>query len=154
MLDTPKITQTAAQPAAVIHVTVPREQIRDVMGPGITELRATLAAQGVQAAGPWFTHHARIDPAIFDFDIGVPILAPVAPTGRVVAGQLPATRVVRTVYQGPYEGLGDAWGELFAWIRTNGHAPGPDFWEVYLAGPESSSDPATYRTELNRPLIG
>jgi len=27
-----------------------------------------------------------------------------------------------------------------------------DLWEVYVAGPESGPDPATWRTELNRPL--
>ncbi|MDP3295184.1 MAG: hypothetical protein Q8M37_10695 [Nevskia sp.] len=28
-----------------------------------------------------------------------------------------------------------------------------DFWEVYTVGPESSTDPASWRTELNRALI-
>jgi effector-binding domain-containing protein len=63
-------------------------------------------------------------------------------------------RVARTVYRGPYEGLGTAWGEFNAWIAANGHTPAPDLWECYVAGPESSPDPATWRTELNRPLIG
>jgi len=66
---------------------------------------------------------------------------------------LPATTVARTVFQGPYEGLGAAWGEFDAWIVANGHTPGPDLWECYVAGPESSSDPASWRTELNRPLV-
>ncbi len=63
-------------------------------------------------------------------------------------------RVARSVYRGPYEGLGPAWGELDAWIRANEHKPAPDLWEVYVAGPESSADPATWRTELSRPLNG
>ena len=33
MIDTPQITQTAAQPAAVIHLTIPREEIQQAMGP-------------------------------------------------------------------------------------------------------------------------
>ena len=61
-------------------------------------------------------------------------------------------RVARAVYRGPYEGLGAAWGEFNAWIAAKGHKPGPNFWEVYVAGPESSPDPATFRTQLNRPL--
>jgi hypothetical protein len=39
-----------------------------------------------------------------------------------------------------------------AWI-VEGHTPGPDLWERYIAGPESSPAPATWRTELNRPLV-
>jgi effector-binding domain-containing protein len=153
MLDKPEIAQTAAQPTAIIRLTIPREEIRNVMGPGHRELMAAVAAQGIAPAGPWFTYHLRMDPAIFDFEIGVPVTAPVSDAGRVKAGQLPAATVARTVYHGPYEGLGAAWSEFDAWITAQGHTPGPDLWECYVAGPESNPDPATWHTELNRPLI-
>ena len=104
-------------------------------------------------AGAWFTHHLKMDPAIFDFEICVPVTAPIASSGRVTAGRLPAARVARTVYHGPYEGLGAAWGEFCAWIEAKGYKTAPDLWECYVAGPESNPDPASFRTELNRPLI-
>ena len=59
----------------------------------------------------------------------------------------------RTVYHGGYEGLGAAWRELDEWVVAEGRMAAPDLWESYLAGPESSPDPANWRTELNRPLI-
>ena len=152
MLDAPTVTKADAQETAVIHLTIPRAEIRNVMGPGIGELMATVAAQGIATAGPWFTHHLRMDPQVFDFEIGVPVTAPVASAGRVKAGHLPATKVARTVYRGGYEGLGAAWGEFDAWIAGQGHTPQGDLWECYMAGPESSSDPAGWRTELNRPI--
>ncbi len=152
MLEAPHVTQSTVQLAAAIRLTVRREAIRNVMGPGLHELMAVLAEQGIAPTGPWFTHHLRMDPEIFDFEICVPVATPVAAVGRVQPGQLPATKVARTVYVGPYEGLGDAWGEFDAWIKANGHTSGPDLWEIYLAGPESSADPAAWRTELNRPL--
>jgi effector-binding domain-containing protein len=154
MLDTPQIIQTAAQLTAIIRLTIPRGEIRNVMGPGISELMAAIAAQGIAPAGPWFTHHLRMDPAFFDFEISVPVTTPVVATGRVKPGQLLATKVARTVYHGSYEGLGAAWGEFNAWIAANGYTPGPDLWECYVAGPESNPDPATWRTELSRPLTG
>ena len=43
------------------------------MSPGYRELMAALAAQGIAPAGPWFTHHLRMDPDTFDFEIGVPV---------------------------------------------------------------------------------
>lgn len=152
MLDKPQIVQTAAQPTAVIRLTIPREEIRNVMGPGYRELMTAVAAQGIAPAGPWFTHHLRMDPDLFDFEIGVPVTAPVSAAGRVKAGRLPAATVARTVYHGDYEGLGPAWAEFDAWITAQGHTPGPDLWECYVVGPESNPDPATWRTELNRPL--
>lgn len=154
MIDTPQVTHTEAQRTAVIHLTIPRAEIRQVMGPGISELMAAVAAQGMAPTGAWFTHHLKMQPDTFDFEIGVPVPATVAEAGRVRAGELPARRVARTVYQGGYEGLAAAWGELDAWIAANGHTPAPDLWECYVAGPESSPDPATWRTELNRPLVG
>ncbi len=124
------------------------------MEPGYRELMATLAAQGIAPAGPWFTHHFRMDPEIFDFEVGVTVAGPIAEAGRVRAGQLPGATVARTVYHGAYEGLGPAWEEFMGWIAAEGHTPGLDLWECYVAGPESSPDPATWRTELNRPLTG
>lgn len=152
MLDKPQITQTAAQPTAIIRLTIPRAEMRNVMGPSYRELVATVAAQGIAHAGPWFTHHLRMDPAIFDFEIGVPVTTPISAAGRVTPSQLPAVTVARTVYHGAYEGLGPAWAEFDAWIAAEGHTPDPNLWECYIAGPESSPDPAAWRTELNRPL--
>lgn len=154
MLDTPHIAQTAAQRTAVIRMTVPRDEIRSVMGPGYRELMATIAAQGIAPVGPWFTHHLKVPDETFDFEIGVPVAAAVAPAGRVQPGELPAATVARAVYHGPYEGLATAWGQFIAWIDDRGHAPAPDLWECYVAGPEASPDPANWRTELNRPLAG
>jgi effector-binding domain-containing protein len=152
MIDAPHITQTTAQLLALIHVTVPRNEVQSVMGPGLQELVAAVKAQGISPAGPWFTHHLKMDPAVFDFEICVPVTAPVAAGGRVRPGNMPVVKVARTIYRGPYEGLGAAWGEFSAWIAANGHAPRPDLYESYLVGPESSPDPAKWCTELSKPL--
>src|SRR5207248_2790695 len=110
MIETPQIIQTTAQLTATLHITVRREEIRDVMGPGIREVFDAVAAQGMTPSGPWFTHHLRRPTDTFDFDICVPVASPVKPTGRVQPGEWPAMKVARTVYCGPYEGLGEAWG--------------------------------------------
>ncbi len=153
MLDKPQIVQTTAQVSAVIRLTVPRADIQKVMGPGLSELRAAVAAQGILTAGPWFTHHLRMDPEVFDFEICVPVASPVAEVGRVKPGQWPAGTVARTNYHGAYEGLGPAWAEFNAWIKAQGHKPAPDLWERYVTGPELNPHPDTWRTELSRPLV-
>jgi effector-binding domain-containing protein len=154
MIDPPQIAESPATHAAVIHLTIPRAEIVHVMGPGIGEIMATLAAQGITPAGPIFSHHFKMDPAIFDFEIGVPVAKAVIAAGRVKPGQLPAARVARTVYHGPYEGLSAAWGEFADWIAANGHQSAANLWEFYVSGPEASPDPSNWRTELNRPLMG
>jgi len=153
MLDKPRIEQTDVQLTAVIRLTIPRAEIQSVMGPALAEVMAAIGAQGIAPAGPVFSHHLRMDPDTFDFEVGVPVMAPVSTTGRVKASQLPAATVAQTVYHGPYEGLGSAWAEFVEWIVAEGHKPAPDLWECYVTGPESNPDPATWRTELNRPLL-
>lgn len=152
MIDEPKIVQTDVTPAATIHLTIPRDEIQNVMGPGIGELMSTVASQGIAMAGPIFSHHHKITDDGFDFDLGIPVAAPVSDAGRVTMGELPAAKVARTVYHGPYEGLGAAWGEFDKWIMAQGLKPAENLWEFYVAGPESSDDPANWRTELNRPI--
>lgn len=153
MIEPPQIVDTEARLTAVIRLTVPRAQIQEVMGPAIGEVMEAIAAQGIAAVGPWFTYHLRLDPEVFDFEVGIPVVAEVAAVGRVQPGQLPAARVAQTVYQGPYEGLGAAWGALDDWVATNAHVAAEDLWEYYEVGPESGLDPSAWRTQLNRPLI-
>jgi effector-binding domain-containing protein len=152
MLDTPQIIQTTAQTAAVIHLTVPRSDMMKVFGPAAGELMAALAAQGMKPEGAIFAHHLKMSADNFDFELGVRVSTPVKATGRVKPGELPAAKVVRTVYSGPYEGLPAAWGEFTKWIKANGHEQGDELWELYSVGPQSTPDPAGWRTELNRPL--
>ena len=152
MLDTPQIVRTTAQTAAVIHLTVPRGDMMKVFGPAAGELMAALGAQGIKPEGAIFAHHLKMSADNFDFELGVRVATPIKAAGRVKPGELPAANVARTVYSGPYEGLPAAWGEFSKWIKANGHDPADDLWELYSVGPQSTSDPAGWRTELNRPL--
>lgn len=152
MLDIPKFIETDERLTAVIHLSIPRAEISEVMGPAIAEIMSTLAAQGAALAGPCFSYHPKRPADIFDFEVGFPVNRPIAPAGRVKMSKLPAAKVVRTIYQGGYEGLGAAWGEFCAWIEAEGLNAQDSLWECYLSGPELSPDPDTWRTELNRPL--
>src|ERR1700716_4266269 len=150
MLATPQIIKTNIQEAAVIRLTIPRHEMMKVFGPAAGELMTALAAQGVEPVGAVFAHHLKMSPDTFDFELGVKVSAPVRATGRVKPGHLPAAKVARTEYSGPYEGLPSAWGEFNKWMKTNGHEQAENLWEVYSVGPQSSSDPADSRPELNR----
>lgn len=153
MLDSIEIVTTAPQLTACIHLTVPVAEVRNVMGPGLSEVMAAIAAQHIAPAGPWFTYHFHKPTDVFDFKISVPVAKPITAVGRVQPGELPARKVARTNYHGAYEGLPAAWGSFMTWIEGHGHKPAEDLWECYAVGPESGRDPAAWRTELNRPLL-
>jgi effector-binding domain-containing protein len=154
MIETPKVVEAPAQLVATLHIETPRSRMQQVMGPAIGEAMAAVKAQGIGPTGPWYAHHLKMTSETFDFDICVPVSAPVAAVGRVKPGRSPALKVVRTVYHGPYEGLGSAWHELGGWTEANGYKTAADLYECYVVGPESSPDPANWRTELSRPVIG
>ncbi|HMV69414.1 MAG TPA: GyrI-like domain-containing protein [Myxococcota bacterium] len=151
MIAPPEVVDVPRQLTAVIPIVVPRSGIREVMGPAIQELIGAVVAQGVGPTGPWYGYHRRMDPDVFDFEVGVPTSAPVSPVGRVIPGALPAARVARTIYSGSYEGLHEAWSELVAWVEAQGLTPAPDLWERYVVGPESG--PGPWQTELNRVVV-
>ncbi|HEX6592690.1 MAG TPA: GyrI-like domain-containing protein [Moraxellaceae bacterium] len=151
-IDTPALLQSDRQQTASIRLQMPRADIQKEMGPAIQELMATIAAQGVVPAGPLISHHFRIDPAVFDFEVSIPVNLPVQASGRVVPSELPAALVARTNYRGPYEKLGDAWCEFQQWIKAQGHETAGGPWERYLKGPESGADAAQWLTELNQPI--
>ena len=99
MISIPQIFQTETEAAAVIHLTVPRTEMRKVFGPAVGELMAALAEQSVKPSSAVFAHHLKMSPDTFDFELGVKVAAPVKATGRVKPGELPAIKVARTIAQ-------------------------------------------------------
>ena len=57
-----------------------------------------------------------------------------------------------TVYQGPYEGITEAYQAIMAWVEGNVYKiTGPDR-EWYLVSPADTQDPAEYVTEIQFPV--
>jgi effector-binding domain-containing protein len=154
MIDELEIARTDTESAAVIHLTIPRDEMRKAFQEAIHEILNALKAQGLAPDGGPFARHFRFDPGIFDFELGFPVSGRVQPRGRVKAGELPSVKVVRTLYAGPYDGLPRAWQVFTKKVKEGGHAVGPEFRERYLKGPEAGPDPSAWRTELSWRLEG
>jgi effector-binding domain-containing protein len=153
MIETPKVTDLPEQQAAIIHIETTRANIHAVMAPGIGEAMTAATEQAIGPIGPWFAHHHKITAETFNFDICIPVSAPLTAVGRVQPWKRPALKVLSTIYQGPYEGLGDAWQEFTTWIKANGYKTTGDLYECYLVGPGAGDSPEEYRTELIKPLV-
>ena len=159
MIENPHIVETTPAVAAVVHLAIPRESMRDAVPPAIQEVKAALSQQGLKPLGPLFIHHLKLSSKTFDFEVGFPVKAPITPTGRVKNATLPAAKVARTVYHGGYEGLYAAWDEFGKRLQSDGIlareglSSSETLWEAYVVGPETSSDPSQWRTELNLPLV-
>ena len=149
MITEPELVTTSEVLSAAIHLTIPGRDMPKHMDPAIKEIIKVLTDQGTQPAGPMFSYHYRRPSDTFDFEIGFEVAKAIEPSGRVMNSKLPAVKVARAVYTGPYEGLAQAWGELQKWVREQKLAETGRFWECYLTNPVEVTDPQKYRTELN-----
>ena len=152
MLTTPEVVELSARTTAVIRMTVPRDRIGEAFPPAIQEVMAGVGAQGVEPIGPLFARYLRMGGGEVDVEIGVPLDRPIAAEGRITISSLPGGSALRAVHQGPYEELPSSWDQFGTWVTENGHEPDQGLWESYVTGPESSPDPAAWRTELILPL--
>ena len=149
MISPPEVVTTQEVPTATIHLVIPGRDMPKYMDPAIQEIIQVLADQGMRPVGPMFSYHHRRPSDTFEFEIGFPVERAITEAGRVKNGKLPAERVVRTVYQGPYEGLSQAWPALQEWVREQKLPETGRFFECYLNNPDEVKDPKDYRTELN-----
>jgi len=153
VIETPQIVQTETLTMAKLYAKVPTSEIQTEMGKLVQEVIAEVQKQGIAITGPWFTHHFRRPDDFFDFEVCMPVAAPIKAAGRVAPGEWPAMKVVRTTYRGNYSGLPAAWGEFMQWTDNEGLKLSPEIWERYLVNPSTESDPANWVTEMNRPLL-
>ena len=149
MITPPEVITTKELITATIPLIIPGRDMPKYMDPAIQEIIQTVTSQGVKITGSMFSYHKRRPSDTFDFEIGFPVSKAIKPEGRVVDSKLPAVKVVRSVYQGPYDGLAQAWPELQKWVHENGHGENGRFFERYLNNPNEVKSPSEYRTELN-----
>lgn len=149
MITEPKVLDSPETPTAAIRLLIPCEEVNEHMDAAVMELVEAILDQGVEFAGPMVALHFRRPTTLFNCEIAFPIQGSIDPTGRVANSTLPAAKVVRAVYTGPYDGLAQAWGALQQWMSDNGIVGTEMFMERYLTNPDVIEDPAQYQTELN-----
>lgn len=141
---------------AVIHLDLPRAEIQSQMGPAIHEVMSLLKEQNCPILGSLFARHLSLSSERFDFEVGFEIGADFLAQGRVYESQIPAAKVLECIYQGPYEGLFQAWSNFGSQARAQYAPKEPvvqrEIWEVYLRGPESGLAPSQWETQLVIPF--
>jgi effector-binding domain-containing protein len=159
MSNEPQIEARAEQPYAGIPATVAMDGIAAAVDDAFPELFGWLASQGIPPAGPPFIRYLVIDMAAdLRIELGVPVAAPVAASGRIQPGTLPAGRYAVLRHTGPYDGLIASNAALLAWADEHGiefdvTADGEvSTWraraEHYITDPSKEPDPAKWETDV------
>jgi effector-binding domain-containing protein len=155
----PQITERAEQHYAGIPATVPMDGISAAVDDAFPELFGWLAGQGIPPAGAPFIRYLVIDMAgELQLELGVPVAAPIAASGRIQPGTLPGGRYAVLRHTGPYDGLVASNGALLQWAAEHGiefdaSAAGEvSTWrgraEHYLTNPAKEPDPAKWEVDV------
>jgi len=121
----------------------------------IGELRATIGAQGLAAAGPPGGIYAA---ELFTDERGqatvfIPCDGEARSVGRVEPVVVPAAELAIIVHPGPDQGIDRAYGALAAHVARRELAVDGPIREYYLTGREDTPDEAAWRTEVGWPIF-
>lgn len=151
MTPDPELIEVEPTTTAVIRGVVPMTEITTFYDRSFTEVATVIGRQGRSPLGAFGLYLAP--PAdVIELEVGFVVDGEVEPAGDVVPSSLPGGRVARLVHHGAYDGLGEAWGGLMAWVSDQGLTPAGAMWEVYVTEPTPETDPASLRTDLFCPV--
>ncbi|GAA2741757.1 GyrI-like domain-containing protein [Terrabacter aerolatus] len=141
-----RTVETTEQPTAVVRSTVAMDELPAFFARAFATAAATIGQQGQAPAGPPFGLYRGMPTTVVDVEAGFPVARPVEAAGEVVPSTLPGGSVVEAVHVGPYDTMGETYGQVERWMVDRQLVPGPVVWESYLSDPEREPDPTTWRT--------
>ncbi|MEO8286123.1 MAG: GyrI-like domain-containing protein [Chloroflexota bacterium] len=153
-----EVQQLEPQPVLSIRATIRIADLGPAMDDRIPALVDYLQQSGARPAGPPYVRYHTFGDTETDVETGIPVLEPIVGHGRIAAGELPGGPAVTTWHTGPHHKLGEAYARISAFIKSQGHEPNGDAWEVYHWIDPSRSfetatfDPSTWHTQLVQPI--
>jgi effector-binding domain-containing protein len=124
-----EIVAVQPQLAAVMRKRVPFASIPETQRQARAALSAAFEGAGVQPVGPWLTVWRTPQDGLIDYAPGVFVPEDTREMDGIELFALPQGRAAHLRLHGPYEGLPDAWGRLFA--ACNAHRLAGLNWEIY-----------------------
>ncbi len=141
--------------AAAIRAVIDVAEVSPWFQGAIGELRATLAAQGLAAAG--------VPGGIYETDlfasergqatVFIPCGGELRPVGRVEQVRVPPAELALVEHAGPHDGIDRAYGALAAHVTEHALAVDGPVREYYPRGAHDTPDAARWRTEIGWPVF-
>lgn len=135
-----EIQHRAEQPTLVIHFRASVQDLPHHFQRIFGTIGRYIGEHGAQYAGAPFAAYYNMDMQNLEVEAGFPVTRPVAGSGEIQAGVIPAGTYALCHYTGSYSGVGPAYGELIEFARLNGYQPGGASYECYFSGPEVPPD--------------
>jgi effector-binding domain-containing protein len=87
-----------------------------------------------------------------DIEVAMPVESGTVPAGGSLLKTYPACSAVMAMHQGPYEGLSQAWLNLWTHVTENGIQADGAPWDSYEVGPDTEPNPENWLTGIFIPL--
>lgn len=115
-----------------------------------------MMTQNVEMNGPpysaYYTSPAEVAPEDMQYEMGVPFIGIASESGKVKIKELPAQDVIYTIYEGPYNKVGQVYEILMNKIIEEGYQMVGVPVEIYLNSPMEVSEDELL-TEVQFPVI-
>ena len=146
-----EIRQTTVQPTVALKMTRPVSQIGPAMAEAFPKLYQAVVSAGMEPAGEPLARYFDFGEESTTFECAIPVPRAIAATGEIEPSTVGGGEAAFAVHVGPYDTIGETWGQLMAWIAAQGRtAAGPN-WEVYVDDP-GAVVADQLKTELYIPL--
>jgi effector-binding domain-containing protein len=152
-----ELQQRDPQPMVSIRAIIPVAGLGEAVGDRIGALGEYLRHHNIAPAGPPFVRYHTFGEIETDMELGVPVPAPIAGEGRIVAGTLAGGPACASWHVGPHERLGEAYARIAHWLQAhNREADGPPleiyYWLDLNSAPAPDNIPTAGRTQLVQPI--
>ena len=155
----PAIAVTVKQTTPTTVAFVSMKGSYSQMGEAFGKLYTWIGQKRYVPAGPpsgaYYNMPGQVPEESLLWELRSPIAGAVPASGPDERGfgvkQVESTQVASAMHRGPFDGVGQTWQELAAWIYQNGYEIAGPSEEVYLTEPDKVP-PAEYLTEIRFPV--
>ncbi len=152
---TPMVKDTTPMMVAFVSMKGPYDQIPAAFG----KLYGWIVEKGYQPDGPamavFYTVPGEVPEDQSLWELRSQLLGDVGPVGPNEQGlgvkRIEATRVVATLYKGPYDQIEGTYRALTDWVADNGYQIAGPYEELYFNDPSETS-PEEALTEIRFPV--
>ena len=130
-----ELVDQSAQPTLSIRTTTSVKELPQELGRAYGAIGQYMAQLGEQPAGAPYAAYFTFDMENMDIEIGFPVGGSLPGEGEIQAGEIPAGKIARCLYTGPYNKIEPAYNALTAYVEEQGHETTGVAYEFYLNDP-------------------
>jgi len=130
-----EIINQPLQPTLAIRTTTSIKELPNELGKAYGAIGQYLAELGEQPTGAPYAAYFTFSMESMDIEIGFPVSGPLPGKDEIESSEIPAGKVARCLYTGPYNKIEPAYNALTAFIEEQGYESTGVAYEFYLNDP-------------------